>query len=306
MAGPPNQVGSTWYLSFDARSIRDTGRCSLDPGGRKVPYPNPEIAVPAPRLAGVRVKCPVCGTSRAKYTKLAYFSYRTSFLGKPLGLAERSGGQPGAAAAGGTGTGSPAAAMRRRSSSDDLSKRWSDLGLGIHVTQPARDPVAPQHPAPVMYSMDGATIASIAAGKRRAEAMGTEQIDFDNSNSSSSSVETLHITHSTEFAMRFDQERATLSGGGASVGLIGFAGISGGLQQTLRSHHSVGVTSTFTVQRISEIQVPARKHVRVTLTWKRIWQNGVVNMRTTSGVKVAVPYSMTVDLGFDKKTVDVS
>ncbi len=136
--------------------------------------------------------------------------------------------------------------------------------------------------------------------------MGTEQIDFDNSNSSSSSVETLHITHSTEFAISFDQERATAAGAGTSVTLLGFAAVSGGLQQTLRSHHSVGVKSTFTVQRISEIRVPARKHVRVTLTWKRIWQDGIVNLRTTQGVDVAVPYSLTVDLGFDKKTDDVS
>ncbi len=71
-------------------------------------------------------------------------------------------------------------------------------------------------------------------------------------------------------------------------------------------HHSVGVKSTFTVQRMSEIRVPARKHVRVTLTWKRIWQDGIVNLRTTQGVDVAVPYSLTVDLGFDKKTDDVS
>jgi hypothetical protein len=277
MAGP-FYLGSTWYLSFNARSIRDTGRCSLDPGGRKRPYPNAEIADPAPGGAKTLVKCPVCGTSRSKYTTLAGFSSH-SYVALRRPLAGRSGGQPGAGAAGGT---------------------------GVHVTQPARDRVAPQQRAPEMYSMDGATLASIEAGGRRAEAIGTEQIDFDNSKSSSSSVETLHITHSTEFAMRFDQERATLSGGGASVALIGFAGISGSLQQTLRSHHSVGVTSTFTVQRISEIQVPARKHVRVTLTWKRIWQDGVVKMRTTSGVKVAVPYSMTVDLGFDKKTVDVS
>ena len=153
--------------------------------------------------------------------------------------------------------------------------------------------------------MDRATVVSIKTGKRRSEPIGTEQIDFDNSGSSSSSVETLHITHSTEFAISFSEERATVAGGQGSVGLIGFADISGSLQQTLRTHHSVGVTSTFTVERISEIQIPPRKHVRVTLAWKRIWQDGIVDLRTKQGAEVAVPYSLTVDLGFDKKTIDV-
>jgi hypothetical protein len=154
--------------------------------------------------------------------------------------------------------------------------------------------------------MDRATVVSITTGKRRSETIGTERTDFDNSGSSSSSVETLHITHSTEFAIAFSEEKARVAGGQSSVGLIGFADISGRLEQTLRAHHSVGVKSTFTVERTSQIQVPARTHVRVTLTWKRIWQDGIVNLRTKSGTDVAVPYSLTVDIGFDKKTVDVS
>jgi hypothetical protein len=271
------------YLTFDARSIRDTGRCSWDPGSRTTPYPEAEIADPQPsQLTQIMavVRCPVCGMSRRQYTRLESESSSTLFV--PFW--QRTGGPAGPAW--GAGGGSPPAAL--------TSPRTRDLGA---QRQPAPTPT---------YSMDRATVASIAAGERRAEPMGTEQIDFDNSNSSSSSVETLHITHSTEFAISFDQERATTAGARTSVTLLGFAAISGSLQQTLRSHHSVGVKSTFTVQRISEIRVPARKHVRVTLTWKRIWQDGIVNLRTTQGVDVAVPYSLTVDLGFDKKTDDVS
>jgi len=154
--------------------------------------------------------------------------------------------------------------------------------------------------------MERATVTGITSGKRRSEPIGTEVINFDNSNSSSSSVETLHITHSTEFAISFDEERATMAGAGTTVSIVGFGGIEGNVQQTLRRHHSVGVTSTFTVQRISEVTVPAHKHVRVTLSWKRIWQDGIVNLTTRGGLEIAMPYALTVDLSFDKKTDDVS
>jgi hypothetical protein len=201
--------------------------------------------------------------------------------------------------AGGAETGQQPSHLRPRLLSDDV--RDYRRRLHADTTQPATRPSAPPS-----YPMKGAVVASIAAGKRRAEPIGSEDTEYDNSESSSSSVETLHITHSTEFAMHLEEEKATVGGGGGSVALIGFANISGSLQQTLRRHHSVGVTSTFTVERTSQITVPAHKHVRVTLNWKRIWQDGVVNLRTTAGAQVAVPYSMTVDLSFDKKTVDVS
>jgi hypothetical protein len=201
---------------------------------------------------------------------------------------------------GNAGTGQqPSRAQRPRLPSQDVSLSLTRPDVS-YTPRPT-----PQQRAPTSYEVRGAVVASISAGKRRAEPIGNEHTDYDNSESSSSSVETLHITHSTEFAMHLDEDKATVTGGGGSVAMVGFANISGSLQQTLRKHHSVGVTSTISVERTSQITVPAHKHVRVTLKWKRIWQDGIVNLRTTTGVQIAVPYSMTVDLSFDKKTRDL-
>ncbi len=52
--------------------------------------------------------------------------------------------------------------------------------------------------------------------------------------------------------------------------------------------------------------MPPRKHVRVTLAWKRVWQDGVIKLSTRAGEQIELPYSMTVDLSFDKKTVDLT
>ncbi len=153
--------------------------------------------------------------------------------------------------------------------------------------------------------MRGAVVVRVLPGKRRVEPIGRDQTDFDNSGSASTSVETLHITHATEFEMLLDEDTATTSSGGGSVALIGLADISGQIQQELRRHHSVRVSSTFTMERTSELQVPAHTHVRILLDWKRIWQDGVIELRTRNRDQVELPYSLTVGLDFDKTTLDV-
>lgn len=88
--------------------------------------------------------------------------------------------------------------------------------------------------------------------------------------------------------------------------LLHFPSVEGQLQNTLRSQYSVQATSTFSVERTSKITILPQTQVRVTFNWKRVWQDGTINLRTSQGADVALPYSITVDLSFDKTTVDVS
>ncbi len=301
MAGPPRQRGTTRYLSFDARSIRDTGRCPRDPGGRTAPYPAAEVA--DLETAGPLAKwdrgltCPVCGRGILEFTFIEVLSKRGSTLLRES-LEQPSVGQAGTSASGAVTPQPPAPARGPSRSLESVRSRYLDPQRG--------SPPADQR-APATCDMRGATIVSIEAGKRRAEPIGSDPpTNYDRSQTSSSSTETLHITHSTQFAMRIFEESATLTGGGGSVALMGFAGISGTLEQRLLKHYSVDVTSTLTFERMSQMEVPAGKHVRVTLSWKRIWQDGVVSLRTRSGSQVVVPYSLTVDLSYDQKVVDVS
>ena len=158
---------------------------------------------------------------------------------------------------------------------------------------------------PTTISLQRATVVGVEPGSRRSEGIGTETYDFDNSGSSSTSEEMLQITNETQFVMVIDGERSSVKGGNSTFGITHFASIEGQVQNTLRNHYSVEATSKLTVERSTRISIPPRTHVRVTLNWKRVWQDGVINLRPPSGHAVAVPYSVTVDLSFDKKTVDV-
>lgn len=140
---------------------------------------------------------------------------------------------------------------------------------------------------------------------RRLELIGAEQYDFDNSESSATSVETLRIFNSTQFILKFDTGNAVLRGGQSAIGILDFAKIQGQLQSNLLSQYSLSEQTTLTVERTSQINIPAQAHVRVVVNWKRVWQDGVVILRTRSGVDVEIPYSITIDLIFDKTLTDI-
>jgi len=114
--------------------------------------------------------------------------------------------------------------------------------------------------------------------RRFPEPAGTEEYNFDNSGSSATSVETLHISNSIQIVTQFDIQRATLHTGQASGGLMDFAKIEGQLRSALRSRLSLSGQTTLTIERKSEIHIPAYANVIVTLRWKRIWEEGIVSL----------------------------
>jgi hypothetical protein len=166
--------------------------------------------------------------------------------------------------------------------------------------------VGPAPQGPPRISLQKARILSVEVGARRLEPIGSESYDFDNSGSSSTSEETIQLTNTTQFLMSFDVDNATTKGGNASVGLLHLISFEAELQNTLRKQYSMQATSTLSVQRTSRITIPANTHVRVTFNWKRVWQDGTIHIRPAGAPDVALPYSITVDLSFDKTTTDVN
>jgi hypothetical protein len=146
----------------------------------------------------------------------------------------------------------------------------------------------------------------VVPGKRRFEPDGDDTYDFDYSASSSTSVETLVARHTTEFLMTFHTEDAVERNGQGSVSLLNFVQVAGHLQSTLRQQHSLQLTSTMSFEHTSQISIPARTRVEVTLRWWRVWQDGVINLSTQADVDVTLPYSITIALKYDIKKTDVA
>jgi hypothetical protein len=118
-------------------------------------------------------------------------------------------------------------------------------------------------------------------------------------------VETLKIAHTTQFVMMFNVEKAVVAEVRAETGVFDFAKIEAKLQGTVRQQHNIQATSTLSIERTSQQTIPPQTHVRITLYWKRIWQDGVIILRTVDGVRVSLPYSFTMQLDFSKKVEDI-
>jgi hypothetical protein len=316
------------FLSYAARHIRDKGVCPACFGwGRpyKKAEPAPTVSTGAPEQEVVA--CPQCGrewdrlVALRRLSRYATTARRDNPMPSSSSSPQRSGSMSGKPAPDPAGsafdTSASAGEPASGTSNTDLQparRRFVRLSRLISFdhfhesSKPAdlgqRQKDAPSQPVSVL--MDRSHVLGIDMGQRRVEPMGSEQHDFDNSKSSTTSVETLQISHTSQFEIRLDEDRATTKDGERSVSCVNMIKIIGQLQSNIRQAHSHSATSTLVVQRTSQISIPPRTHVRVIIHWKRIWQDGRLHLMADRGLELAIPYSVTTDLAFDKTTIDVT
>jgi len=96
-----------------------------------------------------------------------------------------------------------------------------------------------------------------------------------------------------------DSTRARTTGGNAELHLLGLASVRGNIDATLTNKYSATWKQSISRQQRTAITIPAGKKVKVTIRWKRIWQEGEVTLRNPAGTLVRLPFRVTVMLGFD-------
>jgi hypothetical protein len=150
-------------------------------------------------------------------------------------------------------------------------------------------------------------IAGIRETTRTEESIGEETRIFDQSQTTASAVETMGLSHTAEWASTVDTTRARTFGGsaGLSIAILGIASLQGKMENSLSVRYSSSWKQSITREQSTAITIPAGKKVRVTVRWKRIWQEGVIVLRSPSGPRAYVPFRVTVMLAFDKETVDL-
>jgi hypothetical protein len=77
------------------------------------------------------------------------------------------------------------------------------------------------------------------------------------------------------------------------------------MENSLSVRYSPSWKQSITREQNTAISVPAGRKIKVTVRWKRIWQEGVIVLRHPSGPAAHVPFRVTVMLAFDKETVDL-
>jgi hypothetical protein len=160
-------------------------------------------------------------------------------------------------------------------------------------------------PQPVTVDLSNSRIVRIRETTRKEEPAGEESYDFGQSGTTASAVETIGLSHTTEWAVTIDTARARTTGGNAELRLVGVASVRGNIDATLTKKYSATWRQSISRQQSTAVTIPAGKRVRVTVRWKRIWQEGEVDLRTPTGTIVTLPFRVTIMLGFDKETVDL-
>lgn len=297
MTGLDFQIAGKRYRTFAARVIRDFGRCPNDPGLHIRPYKWPDV-IDDSTLELPFVICPTCFTRWDTECFDSYQSTEPPFSRIPEGLIDP--------------LVIPDVVPQPPLIIDPLPNlsetTFDQLGL-INEPEPPPQPRwgnRARRRGPIQVSLADAQVLSVVPGERRFEPDGDDTYEFDYSGSSSTSVETLVARHTTEFLMMFHTEDAVERNGQGSVSLFNLAQVAGRLQSAVRQQHSLQLTSTMSFEHTSQISIPARTRVEVTLRWWRVWQDGVINLSTQADVEVTLPYSITIALKYDIKKTDVA
>jgi hypothetical protein len=149
------------------------------------------------------------------------------------------------------------------------------------------------------------SIAKISETTRKEEFIGEERYTFGQLGTTASAVETIGLSHTAEWTVTVDTARARTLGGSAELRVFGLASIRGTIETSLTEKYSDAWKQSTSRLQSTAVSVPAGKKIRVTVRWKRIWQEGEVTLRKSDGTLATVPFRVTVMLGFDKETVDL-
>lgn len=184
-------------------------------------------------------------------------------------------------------------------------------GRPTRPVRPVRPPSRPQRqvfppaPAPQLRGKNLSVLGIRKTGERE-EPHGENVYTFNNARSTSTSTETIQLTHTAKIEVSVDAGHSTTVGGTVGVKILDAAGIEGKVQREILAKRTLSMSKEISYSQKTEINIPASTHVRVRFRWQLIWEEGVVTVGRPGDPQAEVPYAITVRLRFDKDTEDVS
>ncbi len=195
------------------------------------------------------------------------------------------------------------------------SFRWPVYLEGVPLQQPGVIPqqqgaVTPvPHPGagtgpgvgqvqPILPSIGTRTV-EVVETRRFEEPIGEEKRTIDNSGPATS---TRRIKVSKRWLRKYEMsaERAQSRKFGGKLPKALIIELSGEAETRLQRSYSVGGEEEQTFEEEIELTIPPRSIVTLVLSWKRIWQEGVVAVVQPDGERIEVPYRVVVGVTFDQ------
>jgi serine/threonine protein kinase len=174
--------------------------------------------------------------------------------------------------------------------------------------RPDSAPTVVPEPSPIVLKRP--TLVRVSeAPTRRSEPIGDEVRIYDNSKSSSTSIETISISHETDVSASVDLTKTRAISGKAGVGFIDVVSAQASLGNDLARHYSLRIDTKLTTEQSTVVNIPAYTHVKIIFHWYRIRATGMLTIaeQARRSVEIAeVPFEITLSLVFDKETIDIN
>ena len=144
---------------------------------------------------------------------------------------------------------------------------------------------------------------------RRSEPIGDEVRRFNNAKSSTTSTETIGVSHETDVSASVDLTKTRVLSGRADLSFINVVSAQASLENDLARHYSLQMDSKLTFDQSTVVNIPAYTDVKIIFHWYRILATGMLTIAEQARrlVEMAeVPFEITIGLGFDKETIDMN
>ncbi len=147
-------------------------------------------------------------------------------------------------------------------------------------------------------------ITDIVETARHEEPIGQDTRLLDSSQTAATISRTLSFTMEWTQTLDVEIEKTKTIKGQVSISAFDIASLEGSVEQSVRNKYGLTTQEKQTQVETMSIPVPAGTRLRVSLTWKRVWQAGHVELERSSGEQLQVPFAVAVGLTFDQVIVD--
>ena len=122
---------------------------------------------------------------------------------------------------------------------------------------------------------------------------------LDNRGGTTPATQTVSVSEQWTQTIQFEHERTITGTDGVGINVAQFISIEAKAENALRRNYSISESRQQTYTGQISTEVPARTRRHLVLSYRRIWQEGLVRVPTPSGNDVEIPFRIALNLTLD-------
>ncbi|MEO0968749.1 MAG: hypothetical protein AAFX80_10515 [Cyanobacteria bacterium J06639_18] len=159
-------------------------------------------------------------------------------------------------------------------------------------------------------NLDIDSLEVIETNKRSQEDFGIDERLIDNSMSQTTVMREILISKkwSRQYNISYENTssvKGEIEGkfGGGLLGLINL-NLKSVLEKSIKDHYSISEGTKLTFTERIEVRVKEKTKSRIIFKWKRLWQDGYLQINTKNGEGYQIPFCILVGVTFDQMQID--